>query len=165
MRARCYNPNHQVYDNYGGRGIKVCDEWWNSDNFVLWSLEQGYTYYPDRQRGDQLSIDRIDPDKDYCPENCRWIPHRENASHTRHPDFKPFIERWNRIVEKYPKAKKMFSGRTYVDYKKLFEIYFNSDIEKLVQFLKDEGFCSMSIYKVRKALGTVPPQRKSERGN
>lgn len=52
-----------------------------------------------------------------------------------------------------------------IDYEKLYTIYFNSDIDKLVKFLEKKGFCYMSIYKIRKELGHVIPQRKSERGN
>ena len=68
MKARCYNPDSQNWRWYGNRGIKVCDEWLDdSDKFVLWALKEGYIYYPDKQKGDQLSIDRIDANGDYCP--------------------------------------------------------------------------------------------------
>ena len=165
MRARCFNPNSQVYHNYGGMGIKVCKEWDISDNFVIWSLEQGYIYYPEKERGDQLSLDRIDPTKDYSPENCQWIPQRDNCAKTRHKDFNILMRRWKALAKKYPLAKKTFWGRTLIDYEKLYTIYFNSDIDKLVKFLEKKGFCYMSIYKIRKELGHVIPQRKSERGN
>jgi hypothetical protein len=72
MKARCNNPNNDRYKYYGGKGIKVCKEW--NDNFQVfakWALENGYA--------DGLSIDRIDSNKDYCPENCRFIPVRENT--------------------------------------------------------------------------------------
>jgi hypothetical protein len=88
MKARCYNENAQYYPFYGALGIKVCKEWLkDSDNFVMWSLENGYIYYPEKEKGDQLSIDRIDPKKNYQPSNCRWIPQRENSSRTRPSPF------------------------------------------------------------------------------
>lgn len=65
MKARCANPKLEDYPRYGGRGIKVCDEWVDFQAFHDWAVSNGYS--------DDLSIDRIDPDKNYCPENCRWV--------------------------------------------------------------------------------------------
>lgn len=81
MIQRCYNPNVPRYLYYGGKGIKVCDEWKeNSKKFMIWSMEHGY------RKG--LTLDRIDSSKDYCPENCQWITRGENTkkSHENHSD-------------------------------------------------------------------------------
>lgn len=65
MKQRCTNPKNPKYPSYGGRGITVCDEWANDFTaFRDWALASGYA--------DDLSIDRIDNDKGYCPDNCRW---------------------------------------------------------------------------------------------
>ena len=75
MKRRCYNQHDKHYYLYGGNGIKVCDEWLDPDVFIQWALSNGYS--------DDLEIDRLDPAKDYCPDNCRWITRTENASKQR----------------------------------------------------------------------------------
>ena len=65
MMQRCYNKNCNSYDNYGGRGIEICQEWLNDrENFINWALSNGY--------GNDLSIDRIEVNGNYEPQNCRW---------------------------------------------------------------------------------------------
>jgi hypothetical protein len=76
MRSRCRYKSTDFYEIYGGRGIKVCDEWQESFiPFQKWALDNGYT--------DTLQIDRIDSDGDYTPENCRWVTNAENMQNTR----------------------------------------------------------------------------------
>ena len=84
MKRRCYNPKRSNYKYYGGKGIKVCDEWLNSfKTFKEWSLANGFVYDNNLSREERLSIDRIDVTKDYSPDNCRWIPFKENRQRSK----------------------------------------------------------------------------------
>lgn len=73
MRNRCENENNDAYCYYGGKGITICDEWQDPAVFIKWMYDNGY------EPGKDLSIDRIDSNKNYCPENCRVIPRKENS--------------------------------------------------------------------------------------
>ena len=71
MHYRCTNPNIVRYERYGGRGIRVCDQWKEYKVFKEWALSNGYT--------DNLTIDRIDSDGNYEPNNCQWLTKSENT--------------------------------------------------------------------------------------
>lgn len=76
MYCRCYYSSTNQYKNYGGKGIKVCEEWKHSEgfvNFYKWAISNGYS--------EELTLDRIDNEKDYCPENCRWATPKSQSNH------------------------------------------------------------------------------------
>ena len=76
MKSRCYYPKNKCYHCYGGRGIKICDEWHhNFDAFANWALANGYN--------DSLSIDRVDVNGNYEPSNCRWATNEEQQRNKR----------------------------------------------------------------------------------
>ena len=92
MKKRCYNPNAKSYSDYGGRGIKICEEWKNDfHSFETWSLQNGYS--------SELTIDRIDFNSDYCPLNCRWIPLAEQQRNKRNNIYIQYKGRLLTIAE------------------------------------------------------------------
>lgn len=96
MKQRCQNENDSKYNDYGGRGIKVCEEWSDFDCFFLWSSNNGYK--------EGLTIDRINNDGDYAPGNCRWttrkiqMSNRRNTIYLEYNGEKRSLSEWSDIV-------------------------------------------------------------------
>lgn len=96
MKNRCANPNHPRYKNYGARGITICEEW-SKDfmTFYNWAMANGYK--------DNLSIDRIDNNSGYSPDNCRWVDVTVQNNNTRRSLFiviegvKHTLKQWYKI--------------------------------------------------------------------
>jgi hypothetical protein len=76
MKTRCFNTKGRYYINYGGRGVTMSEEWKNDFlAFYRWSIKNGYS--------DELSIDRINNDGNYCPSNCRWVTRKTQSNNRR----------------------------------------------------------------------------------
>lgn len=114
MNQRCSNPNSYSYQYYGKRGIKVCDEWKGDkgfENFAEWAYENGYDESKDRT---EQSLDRIDVNGDYCPENCRWADietQSYNKTDTTFVNIYGEMLNIKEISEKYGIPKKTLRGR------------------------------------------------------
>ena len=99
MRDRCYRKSHFAYKDYGGRGIEVCSEWMGKGgfkHFYDWAFENGWNPL--------LTIDRIDPNGNYCPENCRWADWYEQGNNRRNSRYVDFngevhtVAEWEKIL-------------------------------------------------------------------
>lgn len=107
LRARCSNPKHASYHSYGGRGISVCEEWNHSyENFRDWAMLNGYEK--------DLSIDRIDNDKGYSPDNCRWanrITQQNNMSNNHMVIYNGAMQTLAQLCRKHNKNYALVQSR------------------------------------------------------
>ena len=79
IKKRCLQPHSKSYKNYGGRGITICKEWRDDFNaFREWAFANGFS--------PELTIERVDYNGDYCPDNCTWIPKSEQSKNRRKPE-------------------------------------------------------------------------------
>ena len=113
MKSRCYKEYAKEFENYGGRGIKICDEWLGKDgfiNFYNWAYSNGYS--------ENLTIDRINNEGNYDPNNCRWVTMMVQNSNSRHTHMleyngeKKNISEWAREkgIKRGTLAKRTISG-------------------------------------------------------
>lgn len=126
MKKRCYNPKCKAHERYGGRGITVCQEWLDDFmNFYNWAMKNGYR--------DTLSIDRIDVNGNYEPNNCRWASDKEQGRNQRKTIYftlfqieKPLSE-WCEYAEvKYMRAyQRMKNGNKPFDEEEIKRIKIN----------------------------------------
>ena len=93
MKARCLNPNHPRFKDYGARGISVCEDWIEDFSaFRNWAISNGWNEYHEKN---EISLDRIDVNGDYTPENCRW------ADYNTQQNNKTVSVRWDYKGTKY----------------------------------------------------------------
>lgn len=126
MKRRCYDKRVKQYKNYGARGIKVCDEWLNSlESFAKWSYDNGYN--------DTLTIDRIDNNGNYEPNNCRWVDQQTQQNNKRN----------NIKIEHNGKIKTIsqWSKELDISYSKLYSriVKKNMTIENILKEFKEKG--------------------------
>lgn len=87
MKDRCYNPKNKSYHHYGGRGIKVCDRWLESYLNFKDDMYESYLKHINEFGEGQTTLDRIDVNENYCPENCRWATYREQILNRRNTRY------------------------------------------------------------------------------
>ena len=125
LKDRVLNPKHKQYNDYGGRGITICDEWKNDFmSFYNWALSNGY----EENKG--LSIDRIDNDGNYCPENCRWTTRIMQSRNQR-------ISKLNTSGFKgvsYNKRDKIFKAQIVVNKKSIYLGSFQTAVEGAIAY-------------------------------
>ena len=122
MKRRCYNKQNVRYNRYGGRGIKVCEEWLNNfQSFYDWAISNGYS--------DDLTIDRIDNDGNYEPSNCRWSTVKEQCNNRS--------SNINITIGNATKSLMCWCEIFNVDYKKVYARYKRNGYEGIDRLFND----------------------------
>jgi hypothetical protein len=129
MLQRCYNYNGKNYCYYGGKGIRVCNEWHDFKTFYNWSIQNGYA--------DDLTLDRVDATKDYCPNNCRWADKHSQTNN-----------RGNTILveidgEKLPLCE--WANKYNLPYSKFYYKYKTGKIEQYIRFIALNAEISVKV--------------------
>lgn len=109
IQTRCHNPKNSNYYLYGGRGIDLCDEWKEFDTFCDWALANGYD---ENAQFGECTIDRIDPDKGYSPDNCRWVNMTRQNNNRRNNHLISFNGETKTIAE-WERHLGLYSGAIY----------------------------------------------------
>ena len=136
MKGRCYSKKFKGYNSYGGRGIKVCNEWLNDFMaFHDWAYANGYKEEVLPNGRNKWTLDRINVNGDYCPENCRWITVQEQA----------FNRRENRLITYNGKT------QTITEWSKELKIHRNTLYNRI-----------NSNYSIEKAFTTPVKEKKTE---
>lgn len=100
IKRRCFNSTVPEYHRYGGRGITMCNEWLDYEVFSNWARANGYR--DDAPRG-ECTIDRIDNNGDYCPDNCRWVNQQDQMNNVSYNHYVTYngenhtVAEWSRI--------------------------------------------------------------------
>lgn len=143
MRTRCYNPKDINYKNYGGRGIKICDEWLEDFfKFMDWSMQNKYQ--------NNLTIDRIDVNGNYEPNNCRWINIKEQENNRRD---NVFLKHKGKI-----KTLKQWAETINIPYNTLYSRYYRE-----IELLKNHTIKQINVNKI--LYKNDLRRRKNEKGN
>ena len=127
MKERCYNKNNKAYKYYGLKGISIYYPWLTFNNFKELALLNGYEV--------GLTIDRIDSNKDYCPENCCWIPHIENVIKSNKTRY---LDRYNKAREYWINTR--CTGKHLSD---VFQVSFSIGCRWIRQFKKEKLWTDM----------------------
>lgn len=163
MRNRCINPDDKNYHNYGGRGIKICNEWLNDfPSFRDWALANGYD--PEAPQG-ETTIDRIDVDGNYEPLNCRWTDVETQANNKRdtvsvtHDGETMSVSQWirrggtvcksvyqNRIKKGWDKESALFTPTKKWDYRHRRYITYNGESLPMAEWSRRTGLTSYLIH-------------------